>query len=309
MKDKEIVFTVFTPTYNRAHLLQRVYESLKQQTFRDFEWIVVDDGSADNTPELIAQWEKEADFPIRYIRQPNNGKHVAINRGVSEARGFLFVIIDSDDWFVPNALERLFYHWQIIPEAEKSSFAGVAGLFSYPDGQVVGDVFPQPVWISNMMDRWAKWRIRGDKMECFRTDVLKAHPFPENVGKFVPEGVVWNEIGYKYKTLYFNEVIACKEYQPDGLSAKGVEFAIRTAFARWIYFKKLCKILDQRDDLPWAFRLRSYVSYTRFALHARIPINKQIMEAPSKTLWMLALPVGMVVCIWDYFRIARDNQR
>lgn len=101
----DYTFTVFTPTYNRSHLLGRLYESLKRQTFRDSEWVIVDDGSTDQTQELVKHWQMEASFPIRYFWQPNSGKHVAYNRGLQEARGFLFADIDSDDFFAPEALD------------------------------------------------------------------------------------------------------------------------------------------------------------------------------------------------------------
>ena len=104
------VFTVFTPTYNRAYTLHRVYESLKAQTYRDFEWLIVDDGSNDNTRELIQKWQNESLFSIRYIYQQNSGKHIAFNRAVREAKGELFLTLDSDDACVEEALERFKYH-------------------------------------------------------------------------------------------------------------------------------------------------------------------------------------------------------
>ena len=102
---KSPYFTVFTPTFNRAYTLQGVYESLAMQTFRDFEWIIVDDGSTDNTENLISEWKKEANFVIRYYYQTNQGKHIASNKGVKEAQGELFLFLDSDDRCVPQTLE------------------------------------------------------------------------------------------------------------------------------------------------------------------------------------------------------------
>ncbi len=109
------LFTVFTPTYNRAHTLHRVFGSLCAQTLRDFEWLVVDDGSTDDTAALIAGWATAADFPIRYFRQDHSGKHIAHNLAVREARGQFFMSLNSDDACVPQALERIAYHWTTIP--------------------------------------------------------------------------------------------------------------------------------------------------------------------------------------------------
>src|SRR2546423_7154708 len=113
-------FTVLTATYNRAHLLPRVYESLCAQTFRDFEWVIVDDGSTDGTRELVSSWHE--DFPIRYFWKPNGGKHTAVNLGVQEAAGQFIVILDSDDRLIPDTLERLDYHWKQIPDPRQFAF-------------------------------------------------------------------------------------------------------------------------------------------------------------------------------------------
>ncbi|WP_291535060.1 glycosyltransferase family A protein [Bifidobacterium sp. UBA6881] len=108
-------FTVFTPTFNRSASIHRVYESLQSQTFHDFEWLIVDDGSEDDTADLVGNWTKEADFPIEYMKQSHAGKHIAWNHALQKARGRFFIIADSDDGFVPNALERLLEVWKSIP--------------------------------------------------------------------------------------------------------------------------------------------------------------------------------------------------
>lgn len=118
-------FTIFTPTYNRASTLHRVYESLVCQTFQDFEWLIVDDGSTDNTKEVVEEWQNSASFPIRYYWQNNQGKHIAFNFGVQEARGELFLTLDSDDACKPFALDRLKYHWDRIPICERDRFSAV----------------------------------------------------------------------------------------------------------------------------------------------------------------------------------------
>src|SRR5271168_5258315 len=119
------LITVFTATYNRAHTINRVYDSLRLQTLRDFEWLVVDDGSMDGTVELVAGWTRLADFSIRYLRQDHAGKHFAHNRMLKEARGRFMVVLDSDDAFVPDALHKLMCAWNSIPEHERHTFYSV----------------------------------------------------------------------------------------------------------------------------------------------------------------------------------------
>src|SRR5690242_1761960 len=157
------IFTVFTPTYNRAHTIHRVFESLRTQTFREFEWLVIDDGSSDGTTELMKAWRRNADFPIRYIVQSHAGKHVAHNRALDEARGKFLVVLDSDDACVPTALERMLYHWNTIPAERRPQFSGVAGLCCDQSGVIVGDRFPSEPLDISLREQHYVYRIRGEK--------------------------------------------------------------------------------------------------------------------------------------------------
>lgn len=201
-------FTVFTPTYNRAHTLAHVYESLCAQTIRDFEWVVIDDGSSDNTGELIAAWAEQADFQIHYFKQDHAGKHIAHNLALQHARGRFFFPLDSDDGCVPNALERLLYYWNSIPAADQESFCGVGGLSVDQHGKLVGERFPTHPLDATMRERHYVYRVRGEKCLMIRTELGRRFLFPRIAGtNFVPEGVVWLEIGKFYRVRWINEVI------------------------------------------------------------------------------------------------------
>ena len=192
-------FTVFTPTYNRAHTLPRLYASIRRQTVRDFEWVIVDDGSTDGTEALVRRWQDEDnDFPIRYFWQPNQHKKVAFNRGVQEARGEWFVCIDSDDELLPNALENFQRIWESIPESERDRFAGVVGLCVDAKGNIVVDKFPRDLLDASSIELYFDYGVRGEKLVCLRTSVLRAYPFPEEVPGYVPENVVWFRIARRY---------------------------------------------------------------------------------------------------------------
>lgn len=207
MGEFEYTFTVFTPTYNRAATLSRVRDSLDAQTYRDFEWIVVDDGSTDGTKELVEGWQRDAWFPIRYFRQPNSGKHVAFNRGVQAAKGAFFLTLDSDDACDPEALERLLYWWEQIPESEREGFSAVTGQCRDQHGRALGTPYPRsPLDCGAIEARW-RYRVKGEKWGFQRTDVLRQHPFPEPDGvKFVSESLVWRAIDVAgYKTRFVNE--------------------------------------------------------------------------------------------------------
>jgi glycosyltransferase involved in cell wall biosynthesis len=223
MTDTPTLFTVLTPTYNRAGTLHRVYESLSRQTFRDFEWVVVDDGSTDNTHESILDWQARADFPIRYFWQNNRHKKTAFNRGVREARGELIVALDSDDEMPPDALATFKEAWDSIPPARRESYVAVTGLCARPDGSIVGDRYPQDVFDSTAVDVYFRYRIKGEKFGCMRTDILRKYPFPEDVAGFVPESLVWWAIARAgYLSRFINRVVRTYHDTPGGLSQGAV---------------------------------------------------------------------------------------
>lgn len=212
------MITVFTPTYNRAHTIERTFESLQNQSDDDFEWVVVDDGSLDNTFELLTRMEKVAKFPITMRRQKNAGKHVAINLGVQLAQGELFLIVDSDDWLKPDAIATIKHLAEGLPKNGK--YAGVAGVKITPEGNLVGTSFSSKYVDCTAFER-AKYSINGDKAETYFTKVLREFPFPVFEGEtFLTESVVWYRIAHAgYKIRWTNEQFYICDYQSNGLSA------------------------------------------------------------------------------------------
>lgn len=210
------MLTVFTPTYNRAYSLPRLYESLKEQTFSDFEWLIVDDGSTDDTEAVVEKWINEVSF-IRYYRQERGGKHRAINRGVKQARGDLFFIVDSDDYLPKDSLQLILDFYQ--PIKEDNRFAGMAGMRCYPHGERIGGEVTFDVLDTDNVSFREKYKVKGDVADVFKTAVLRECPFPEFPGElFLTEDVVWDRIARKYRIRFFNRNIYTCEYLPDGLS-------------------------------------------------------------------------------------------
>lgn len=214
-------FTVFTPAYNRAYIIEKLYMSLKAQSYRDFEWLVVDDGSTDNTKELFNRFLQENDFPINYVCIPNGGKHRAINVGVQQAKGELFFIVDSDDYIVDDALEILDKIEHSIPKLGTSKYSGIRALRGYSKTDVIGTRFPGGRITDMTQLEEARFGVTGDKCEAFYTDIMKQYPFPEFDGeKFLTECVVWDKMaadGYKNKCI--NQIIYICNYLSDGLTA------------------------------------------------------------------------------------------
>jgi len=211
--------TVFTPTYNRAYTLNQLFESLKQQTVFDFEWLIVDDGSTDGTSALIDSFQNNQLFDVRYYRQENSGKHVAINNGVDLAEGELFFIVDSDDYLTDDAIEKIISWSSTLPSDD--DYAGISGNRGYSVNELIGTTFSGEYIDATALER-EKYSITGDKAEVFFARVLRKYKFPvfENE-KFMTENVVWYAIAADgYKIRWFNEIIYITEYLPDGLTHK-----------------------------------------------------------------------------------------
>lgn len=212
------MITLFTPTYNRVHLLSRLYNSILMQDVIDVEWLIVDDGSIDDTEALIENFKKESIINIRYYKKSNGGKHTAINFGLQYAKGELFFIIDSDDVLAENALKNIKIHYQSIKNNDK--ICGIVGLSQYIDKQeIVGDYFLRDDWEVSFADIYLKYHLKGDKSVAFKTEVLRKYSFPEKQRiRFVFEAVVWHEMSKKYNVLALNKIVQFVEYQKSGVS-------------------------------------------------------------------------------------------
>lgn len=284
-------FTVFTPTYNRAHTLHRVYDSLLAQTFRDFEWLIVDDGSIDNTAELVKKWQTEASFSIRYIFQENKGKHVASNVGVREAEGKLFLFFDSDDACVPEALERFKHHWENILPVDRQNFSTLAVLCMDGNGKTIGGDYPAAVIDTDTP--WGRLSLGkgGDRWGVNSTDVLKCYPFPEFPGEtFITEGVVWNRMACAYKTRFVNERLKIVEYLHDGLSASTVRIRANSPQGARLYYDELSRL-----SIPLIAKIRAHINYVRFSCHGGIPLKRMVEESASPTAAAILLPIGYLM--------------
>jgi len=214
------MLTIFTPTYNRAHLLPRLYQSLLLQDCFDFEWLVIDDGSTDGTGELFQDWiESTSEFRIRYFRVPNGGKQRAVNLGVELAEGEYFFIVDSDDALTTDSVSFTIKAFATIPS--DTSYIGVSGL----KGDMCGRPLSRPTmgdatWVDASNLERDRYGLKADMAEAFFTDKLKKYPFPVWESEtFTPEAVVWDRMALDgYKLRWFNRVTYLCEYQPNGLT-------------------------------------------------------------------------------------------
>jgi glycosyltransferase involved in cell wall biosynthesis len=306
------LFTIFTPTYNRAHTIKRVFDSLCAQTLRDFEWLVVDDGSTDNTPELIASWAKTADFPIRYFNQKHSGKHIAHNLAAREARGRFFLPLDSDDACLPYALERMAYHWHAIPDTDREFYAGVDGLCVDQQGRIIGDQFPCNPLDANMRERRYVYRVRGEKWGSTLTEIVRKFPFPEIKGTFIPEGTLWLQIAQKYKKRCVNEILRMYYVDDDLTGAtltKRRDFGDNAPGRSHFYIWLLNYDLEYFLYSPMPFFKAAVILPTMAWVSGQSVrgILKSLKRPSAKALVVLALPFSAVLYITHIFaRVRRE---
>jgi len=205
--DNSPYFTVFTPVFNGEKHLLRVFKSLKEQEFKDFEWIVINDGSTDGSADLIRSFiESNKGINAIYLEQPNSGKHLSWNRAVELARGRLFVPADADDYFFPDTLSFFYEKWSNLDEVEHLKMSGINVLCLDNDSDnVVGDLFPEDGMFSTNIELELRYHLKGEKWGCVRTDLLKARPFPIIKGSHFPESWLWYHFSKNYKAICYNK--------------------------------------------------------------------------------------------------------
>ena len=281
--------TIFTPTYNRAYCLHKCYESLKRQTCKDFVWLIIDDGSGDNTKELVSSWIDENRIEIRYHWQQNQGMHGAHNTAYEMIETELNVCIDSDDYMPDDAVEKILSFWERYGNDEVS---GIIGLDSYTDGQTIGSKLPENLKRSTLFNLYNKHGVTGDKKLVYRTKLMKKYPYPVFKNeKYVGLAYKYYMLDRQYEMLLMNEVLCCVEYLPDGSSMNMLNQYRRNPKGFAFYRKELM-------TLPFAGQLFKYRQAIHYVSSSFISKNKKFMnETPCKALTLLAVPFGtMLYC-------------
>lgn len=279
--------TVFTPAYNRAHTLGRTYASLCAQTCKDFIWLIVDDGSQDETAELVRSWQQQDNgFAIEYIRKENGGMHTAHNAAYENIRTELNTCIDSDDKMPSDAVKVILDKWAQVRD---QGYAGLIALDADFDGNVIGKGFPEGMQETTLSGYYAGGGF-GDKKLVYRTDVINSVPaYPVFEGeKYVALAYKYRMIDQKYKLAVLDRAICQVEYQADGHSAGMWKEYLRSprGFAAW---RKVCM------QYPTSWR-RLLVDCMHYVSSSILAGNRRfIEESPRKALTVLCIPAGILL--------------
>lgn len=301
--------TVCTATYNFEKYLHRIYESLQQQTYKDFEWVVVDDASEDGTEELIQSWIANNDFfSINYIKLPENrGKMHATNQGVLVAEGYFFLDIGGDDALKPYALEHFVTKWEEIDEDLKPQLAGMVTNREDQHGNMVGTHFPQDTLVCDYFERMFKYRIKGDKCELYKTEVMREFPFYDKVDRHVIHSATFFDMAYKYKLYCFEDSLYIYwMYEEDKLTLSKRTHKLRFLKGRQFYAERRINVYFNRIP-SLKFKFLTFISYIRYSAHIGLSYGEMLRRIEKfryKLAYVMILPFG-----WGLVRSDRRKKR
>lgn len=283
------ILTVFTLTYNRAYCLSRCYESLLRQTNKDFEWLVIDDGSTDNTKEIVESWRQEKKINIRYIYKKNGGMHTGYNTAYDNIFTELAVSVDSDDYLTDDAIEKILTFWE---KNKAPQYAGIVGLDIFPNGEVIGTELPEQK-SCKIYDLYNRLGVKGDKKQVYRPELMRQFKSPEFDGeKLFPTCYKYFMVDLNYDMLILNEPLCVVEYMPDGFT-KNIIKSYKNNLNNYIFYRKFIM------SYPNATKRHQY----RFAIHyvAECLLAKRkniIKESPKNGMTLFAFPFGIILYLY-----------
>ncbi|MDR7073371.1 glycosyltransferase family 2 protein [Fictibacillus barbaricus] len=282
--------TIFTPTFNRAYCLHKCYESLKQQTSKDFMWLIIDDGSTDHTKELVQSWIDEKGIQISYYWQSNQGMHGAHNTAYELIETELNVCIDSDDYMPKDAVEKILTFWNRYGSDQVS---GMIALDSDTENQIIGSMLPDHIKQSTLFDLYNKHGVTGDKKLVYRSELTRKYPYPVfDNEKYVGLAYKYYMLDKEYKMLLMNEILCCVEYLPDGSSLNMINQYRKNPRGFAFYRIELMK-------LPFAslsFKFRQAIHFVSSNL--LMENWKFLNDTPRKDLTILAIPFGFLLYLY-----------
>ena len=294
-----IFLSIITPAFNRAKFLPRLFNSLKVQTCQNFVWIIIDDGSTDDTKNEILKLIKDSPFEIKYIYKQNGGKHTALNVAFDVLDSEMFIIVDSDDFLTVDAVENIKEDWakynnQRFEEDSQRPLCGISYLKGYFKGKMIGERYTQDYLISNFIDERYNRGVSGDKAEVVATKCLRDFRFPEYKGeRFISESVLWIWLAERYDMLFVNKIIYIAEYQEGGLSATGRKLRFQCP-----HLMAYGSLITMTKRFSLKIRIKETLLYIVYSLFGHFGWRK-IFNCRYKTLVTLcAIPGWLLYRLW-----------
>lgn len=286
--------TVFTPTFNRAYCLHQVYESLCKQANHYFLWLVIDDGSIDNTQDLVEKWQSEKKIEIEYIFQQNGGMHETYNTAYENCHTELIVCIDSDDFMAKDAVGKIIDFWE---KYGSEKYSGLVGLDADFKNNIIGKEFPKNLKNATLEDLYQKYKIPGDKKLVYRTEVVKHYPkYPSFKGEnFVPHGALFLQIDKDYELLLLNEILVNVEYQLDGSSLN--------MFKQYIRYPKgfrYSRLIEMEFSNYLKVRFKAAIHYVSSSI--QLKEYNFFKNNPFKLMTFFAIPFGILLNFYILYR-------
>jgi glycosyltransferase involved in cell wall biosynthesis len=298
---RKLRFTLFVPTFNRAETIGETIRSLENSRFRDFEVIIIDDGSEDQTFLVVARERKAITFPLTFVFQKNSGKAGAHNTALQFARGELFVTLDAGDLLLPDALTHFLAAWESIPEENRPDFAGVSALCVKEDGTLSGEPYSGEM-DKSYLELVSKTPLSGEKRQAIRTGVMKQFPYPRIRGeKHIRPDLILRRMSHKYKMRFINANVQVNIREPDGITANINSYRMENPNGfRLFYLEEITLNKGYFDkgklyDDSWR--------YVRFSMHAGVSFSQQWDEVDDRLLWLLSIPQATAKWLVDKYRM------
>ena len=252
-----MLLTIFTPTYNRAYILEKLYHSLCNQSEKSFVWLIVDDGSTDNTKDLVKIWQQRDIIKIEYIYQKNQGKHVAHNLASEICNTKLFVCVDSDDILTSNAVACILDYDMREVKEDIVGYCSRRGDFS---GKLRCCNWNKNLKYCSFFDLYEKYKFRGETMLIWKTDVLKKYKFPVfSDERFCTESVLYYQVSYKDSMRLIDEILYLFDYQEDGYTRQGNKLFLRNPKGYAVYLLQMANLCKSMKKIRWLARYYGWV--------------------------------------------------
>ncbi|MBU3107655.1 glycosyltransferase family 2 protein [Clostridium gasigenes] len=289
---------IVTPTYNRSELLYRLYESLRDQICKDFKWLIIDDGSVDNTREVVQMIIEEDKIEIEYYYINNGGKHRALNRAIELCDNYMFFIVDSDDILPKESIQEIIYMDECVEE--KIEYCGISGLKASFNKKLLSNQFPNSAFDATSIELYYDYNIRGDKAEVFYTKVLKKYRFPEFEGeKYMTEAILWNKMANDgYKIRWFDKIIYLGEYREDGLTKKALELSLNNSKGKSYFHNQ-----ESSFNIPFKWKIYHQSNYFRYGILSNYKIKDLYENSKCKSLAPFTIFIGASVICYTSIRL------